>query len=57
MKMFGVTHFTVAQSKSHSDMDTSPKGLSVLNLSIFSRPTPLCKVYGYNSSYQVFTLA
>ena len=40
-------------SKSHSDEDTSPKGLSVLNLSIFWLSTSLYKVSSYNS-YQVF---
>ena len=49
-------HFAINNrnhSKSHFDEDTSPKGLSVLNLSIFCLPTSLYKVSSYNS-YQVF---
>ena len=36
------------QSKSHFDKDTSLKGLSVLNHSIFCRPSSLYKVSSYN---------
>ena len=43
------TKGTFIESKSHSDGDKSPKGLSVLNLSIFCRPTSLYNVSNYNS--------
>ena len=35
-----------------TDEDTSPKGLSVLNLSIFCRPTSLYKVFNFEMRMQ-----